>query len=220
METRSGNVYNTKKEETKIDDPEKLQLGAKIDRRHYWILRSRKTVKKIINQCIRWKLFTATPATVESTSLPEDRVRDAAVFEIVGVDLTGHLILKNKKKAWIVIFTCAVYRGVHLELVTYSSMEAFLQAFRRFIARRGRALIVYSDNGTNFKGMANTLKKIDFSRLKCDPTLKNITWKFIPPGAPWWGVWWARLIYMMKQSPFSPLSGQVDRSRNSSAPDK
>ncbi|UYV63468.1 hypothetical protein LAZ67_2004158 [Cordylochernes scorpioides] len=131
--------------------------------------------------------------------------RDAAVFEIAGVDLTGHLILKNKKKAWIVIFTCAVYRGVHLELVTSLSMEAFLQAFRRFIARRGRPLIVYSDNGTNFKGMANALKKIDFSRLKCDPTLKNITWKFIPPGAPWWGGWWERLIGMMKQLLFRIL---------------
>ncbi|UYV77878.1 hypothetical protein LAZ67_15002653 [Cordylochernes scorpioides] len=182
-----------------------LQTLLGILRENYWILRSRKTVKKIINQCIRCKRFTVTPATVESTSLPEDRVRDAAVFEIVGVDLTGHLILKNKKKAWIVIFTCAVYRGVHLELVTSLSMEAFLQAFRRFIARRGRPLIVYSDNGTNFKGMANALKKIDFSRLKCDPTLKNITWKFIPPGAPWWGGWWERLIGMMKQLLFRIL---------------
>ncbi|UYV84532.1 hypothetical protein LAZ67_X002484 [Cordylochernes scorpioides] len=182
-----------------------LQTLLGILRENYWILRSRKTVKKIINQCIRCKRFTVTPATVESTSLPEDRVRDAAVFEIVGVDLTGHLILKNKKKAWIVIFTCAVYRGVHLELVTSLSMEAFLQALRRFIARRGRPLIVYSDNGTNFKGMANALKKIDFSRLKCDPTLKNITWKFIPPGAPWWGGWWERLIGMMKQLLFRIL---------------
>ncbi|UYV71063.1 hypothetical protein LAZ67_8001573 [Cordylochernes scorpioides] len=182
-----------------------LQTLLGILRENYWILRSRKTVKKIINQCIRCKRFTVTPATVESTSLPEDRVRDAAVFEIVGVDLTGHLILKNKKKAWIVIFTCAVYRGVHLELVTSLSMEAFLQAFRRFIARRGRPLIVYSDNGTNFKGMANALKKIDFSRLKCDPTLKNITWKFITPGAPWWGGWWERLIGMMKQLLFRIL---------------
>ncbi|UYV62652.1 hypothetical protein LAZ67_2001427, partial [Cordylochernes scorpioides] len=30
MATRSGNVYNTKKEETKVDDPAKLQLGADL----------------------------------------------------------------------------------------------------------------------------------------------------------------------------------------------
>ncbi|UYV79438.1 hypothetical protein LAZ67_17002614, partial [Cordylochernes scorpioides] len=32
METHSGNVHNTKKEETKVDDPAKLQLGATIGR--------------------------------------------------------------------------------------------------------------------------------------------------------------------------------------------
>ncbi|UYV69923.1 hypothetical protein LAZ67_7001231 [Cordylochernes scorpioides] len=32
METRSGKVYNTKKEETKVDDPAKLQIGAAICR--------------------------------------------------------------------------------------------------------------------------------------------------------------------------------------------
>ncbi|UYV82217.1 hypothetical protein LAZ67_21001361 [Cordylochernes scorpioides] len=73
-------------------------------------------------------------------------------------------------------------------------MEAFLQAFRRFIDRRGRPLIVYSDNETNLRRTANTLKKIYFSRLKCDPTLKGITRKFIPPGVPWLGGWWERLI--------------------------
>ncbi|UYV62603.1 hypothetical protein LAZ67_2001287, partial [Cordylochernes scorpioides] len=66
-----------------------LQTLLGILRENYWILRSRKTVKKIINQCIRCKRFTATPATVESTSLPEDRVRDAAVFEIVGATNTS-----------------------------------------------------------------------------------------------------------------------------------
>ncbi|UYV71729.1 hypothetical protein LAZ67_9000140, partial [Cordylochernes scorpioides] len=55
------------------------------------------------------------------------------------------------------------------------------------------------------KNVRPRTKKIDFSRLKCDPTLKNITWKFIPPGAPWWGGWWERLIGMMKQLLFRIL---------------
>ncbi|UYV71802.1 hypothetical protein LAZ67_9000462 [Cordylochernes scorpioides] len=180
----------------------KLSLNDCLDKRLNLI----EIIPRLLN---KFRIYeVGASSDIEKTFLQigiKEEDRDAAVFEIAGVDLTGNLILKNKKKAWIVIFTCAVYRGVHLELVTSLSMEAFLQAFRRFIARRGRALIVYSDNGTNFKGMANALKKIDFSRLKCDPTLKNITWKFIPPGAPWWGGWWERLIGMMKQLLFRIL---------------
>ncbi|UYV83956.1 hypothetical protein LAZ67_X000696 [Cordylochernes scorpioides] len=78
--------------------------------------------------------------------------------------------------------------------------------FNASARKRGKlSLNDCSDNGTNFRGMTDTLKKIDFSRLKCDPTLKNITWKFIPPGAPWWGGWWERLIGMMKQLLFRIL---------------
>ncbi|UYV63687.1 hypothetical protein LAZ67_2005306 [Cordylochernes scorpioides] len=43
------------------------------------------------------------------------RVRDATAFEILGVDLAGPLYLKNKTKAWIVLFSCAVFRAIHLE---------------------------------------------------------------------------------------------------------
>ncbi|UYV63133.1 hypothetical protein LAZ67_2003249 [Cordylochernes scorpioides] len=181
---------------------DKLSLNDCLDKRPNLI----EIIPRLLNKFRKYEVGVSSD--IEKAFLQigiKEEDRDAAVFEIAGVDLTGHLILNNKKKAWIVIFTCAVYRGVHLELVTSLSMEAFLQAFRRFIARRGRPLIVYSDNGTNFKGMANALKKIDFSRLKCDPTLKNITWKFIPPSAPWWGGWWERLIGMMKQLLFRIL---------------
>lgn len=47
-------------------------------------------------------------------ALPEDRVKDAAVFKISGVDLTGPRILKGGEKAWLIVFTCAVNRAVHL----------------------------------------------------------------------------------------------------------
>ncbi|KAJ8958661.1 hypothetical protein NQ318_016386 [Aromia moschata] len=60
-------------------------------------------------------------------------VRDAIAFEITGVDFAGPLYLKNVTKAWICLFTCAVFRA----------------ALRRFVSRWGRPKTIYSDNGTN-----------------------------------------------------------------------
>jgi len=41
-------------------------------------------------------------------------------------------------------------KAVHLEVVSDLSTDAFLNAFKRFISRRGRLANVYFDNGTNF----------------------------------------------------------------------
>ncbi|GFY44996.1 hypothetical protein TNIN_196771 [Trichonephila inaurata madagascariensis] len=47
-----------------------------------------------------------------------EHLEKAVVFEIIGLDLAGPLILKNGEKNWILILTCAVYRAIHLELLT------------------------------------------------------------------------------------------------------
>ena len=39
------------------------------------------------------------------------------------------------------------------------STDYFIIALKRFIARRGRPLRIYSDNGTNFVGAKNALLK-------------------------------------------------------------
>lgn len=170
-----------------------------ILREKYWIIKSRKAIKQVISQCVRCLRFSAPLLKVPSTFLPADRVRDTACFEITGVDFAGPLLLKGGQKAWIVLYTCAVFRAVHIELVTSMSTEVFLQSLRRFIARRGRPTIIYSDNGSNFVGANNALKRLDVEKLMNEVKLKKITWKFIPPAAPWWGGWWERIIGMMKQ---------------------
>ncbi|GBM78279.1 hypothetical protein AVEN_46982-1, partial [Araneus ventricosus] len=121
-------------------------------REKYWIIKARKTIRNCIRKCVKCQRFKAKKCEVTPGILPKDRVRDAATFEIVGVDLAGPLYLRNGPKAYIVLYTCAVYRAIHLELITSLTTEVFLQSLRRFIARRGRPTTIYSDNGTNFKG--------------------------------------------------------------------
>ncbi len=52
---------------------------------------------------------------------------------MTGADLAGPTYLKRAcQKAWIVIFTCAVYRVIHLELVISQSTEVFMKGMRQF----------------------------------------------------------------------------------------
>ncbi|XP_011706438.1 PREDICTED: uncharacterized protein LOC105461630 [Wasmannia auropunctata] len=102
-------------------------------REKFWILRYRRTVQSVIYKCTVCRRYAAKNMEASPGTLPEDRVRDAAAFEIVGIDYAGPLFLKGGRKAYICLFTCAVYRAVHLELVTSLSTEEFLEAFRRFI---------------------------------------------------------------------------------------
>ncbi|GBM60852.1 hypothetical protein AVEN_179007-1 [Araneus ventricosus] len=87
-----------------------IQILMSSLRENYWILKSRKTIRQVIRTCVICQRFASQPLEVVSAPLPEDRVRDAYVFEVVGVDLCGPLYLKNKTKCWAVLFTCAVYR--------------------------------------------------------------------------------------------------------------
>lgn len=130
--------------------------------------------------------------------LPTDRIETTKCFGVVGVDLAGPLVLKNLDKAW-VVYTSAVYRAVHLEVVTSLSTEAFIGTLRKFVARRGRPDVVYSDNGTNFRGCDNLVSRIDWKEVEKYARVKSIHWKFNLATAAWWGGCWERLVGLMKQ---------------------
>ena len=48
---------------------------------------------------------------------------------------------------------------MHIEITHSLNSDSFIQALRRVIARRGNIKVLYSDNGTNFVGCENELKK-------------------------------------------------------------
>ncbi|GFX73914.1 uncharacterized protein TNCV_397251 [Trichonephila clavipes] len=131
-----------------------------ILRERFWIVKGKRIVRSVIKECLTCKRQKIKHLEVPFPPLPKDRTEVAAVFQVSGVDLAGPLLTKSKQKAWIVLFTCAVFRAVHLELITSLSTTDFIQAMRRFIARRGRISVMYSDNGTNFTGLNNALRLV------------------------------------------------------------
>ncbi|GFY01822.1 integrase catalytic domain-containing protein [Trichonephila clavipes] len=182
---------------------ELMHAGVSIVMNHlresFWILKGRKLIRQIIQKCTRCKRFSAQKTEVVPSSLPKDRVSNSKIFQVVGIDLAGPLHLKDRRKGWIVLFTCAVFRAVHFELITSFSTAAFLQSLRRFISRRGRPTIIYSDNGTNFVGSNSALNSIDWDVVMTKANIQKIKWKFNPPSAAWWGGFWERMIQMLKQ---------------------
>ncbi|KAJ8976805.1 hypothetical protein NQ317_018464 [Molorchus minor] len=68
---------------------------------------------------------------MESPPLPVDRVRDAAIFEVTGVDFAGPLYLKSGEKAWVCLFTSAVQYIVQYTL-NYLLLYLHLVSFKFF----------------------------------------------------------------------------------------
>ncbi|CAG7832496.1 unnamed protein product [Allacma fusca] len=114
------------------------------------IPQARRTIRKVVVNCTKCSRFDCTKIKTSPAPLPVDRIRSAAAFEVTGIDMAGPLYLRKGEKSLIVVFTCAVYRALHLELVPSFSTESFLQSLRRFVARRGRPTIIYTDNGLGF----------------------------------------------------------------------
>ncbi|CAK1579886.1 unnamed protein product [Parnassius mnemosyne] len=76
--------------------------------------------------------------------LPRVRITPARPFLHSGVDFAGpYQILRSKgrgfniTKAYIAIFVCMSTKAIHLVLVGDLTSEAFIGAFRRFVARMG-----------------------------------------------------------------------------------
>ncbi|UYV74106.1 hypothetical protein LAZ67_11002128 [Cordylochernes scorpioides] len=167
-------------------------------REKFWIIGGRRLIKQIIGKCVICRRHNQKPIQTPGAALPTNRIGLGKPFEVTGVDLLGPLYLKGGSKVWVALFTCAVYRAVHLEIVRTLEANTFLLALKRFICRRGRPGKIYSDNGTNFSKTNELLKRLDWGEIERESSVKRIQWIFIHPSAPWWGGFWERLVRVVK----------------------
>ncbi|XP_077560520.1 uncharacterized protein LOC144175312 [Haemaphysalis longicornis] len=174
-------------------------------RERYWIVRGRQLVKSVVRSCAVCRRYSASHIEADTGLLPPERTTKAEPFEVVGIDFAGPLFVNEKDKmvkVYIVLFTCAVTRAVHLELVTDMSTGTFIQAFRRFVSRRGLCRVVYSDNALTFKraskDMGNLWKALRHPDSQSYFSNSGIEWKFIAERAPWWGGFYERMVRSVK----------------------
>lgn len=162
-------------------------------RDHYWIVRGRQIVRASLSRCRRCHLFRAQPFAMRPAPLPRSRVTAARPFSRAGVDFAGPLYVKRPlgsepEKAYVAVFTCAVTRALHLELVRSMRTDDFIRAYRRFTARRLSPNSILSDNATYFKAAATIL------------AAEGVSWSFIVERAPWWGGFWESMVRLTKHA--------------------
>jgi hypothetical protein len=180
-----------------------------------WILKGRQVAKKILARCLTCNRVNRKPYDQPTGPLQVDRCTMSQPFDVTGVDLAVPVYLRRSNaKSWICLFTCAVTRALHLELVQTLTAVGFLMAFDRFVSRFGICQIVYSDNAKTFhranKDLAEIWKGAE-PEILIDLANRGITWKFIPEGAPWWGGFWERMVKTTKQALIKNRNGPFNR---------
>ena len=179
-------------------------------RQEYWIPCGRQLVKKLLNRCVICKKWCGKGFQVpEAAPLPEMRLKDGVPFHYTGTDFCGPLYVRREKnmsdKCYICIFTCAVTRAIHLEIVEDLTTQTFLLALRRFIACRGQPKLICSDNAKTYKLAVKTLEEM-WVEVVLDEELhdyisgEGIEWKFNVARASWYGGIFERLIGSVKNT--------------------
>jgi hypothetical protein len=173
-------------------------LAASLNR-HYYITGCRKVVRSVTHGCVICRRSTAKPKPQLLGQVPVERITPDSVFNGVGVDYAGPFLLKYGSirkpsfiKAYVCLFVSLSTKAVHLELASDLSTDAFIAALRRFVARRGKPSLIWSDHGTNFVGAVRELKEFVafFQNQKTQGVIsefcamQNITWKSIPERTP------------------------------------
>ena len=158
----------------------------------YWIVGVRRAAKRVKRACLACQRQDAAALNAPVAPLPEVRASKAPPFAVTGIDFFGPLFILPKKKVYVCLFTCAVTRAIHLELVDSLGLADFLLAFKRFCARRGTPATIYSDNARTFVSASSSL------RAELGPACPE--WKFIAPRAAWWGGFWEKMVRSVKSS--------------------
>lgn len=173
------------------------QLLLASIRESYWPIGGRNLAKACYHKCVLCRRMKGKVVAPIMGNLPQERLRPGYPFESTGVDYAGPILCASRQgrgcrlvKVYIAIFICFTTKAIHLELVGDLTSKSYLLALHRFIARRGKPVDIFSDNGTSFVGAYNELSKFlksNSSSLSEDAAKDGIRFHFIPAYTPHFG---------------------------------
>ena len=91
--------------------------------------------------------------------------------------------------------------AVHIEVVCDLSVQTFLLAFHTFSSQKSLPSVMIFDNASTFLAEAEDLQRLfESETLQGELERHNVTWRFIPKRAPWYGGFWERMVGLTKQA--------------------
>ena len=176
-------------------------------RTRFWIVRARRVIKGIARTCVTCKRLRGKPCTQLMGQLPGERVESGkAPFTYCAIDIFGPYWVKygrGEVKRYGCLYTCLSIRAIHVEVLETLDTQSFINAFRRFSARRGLPEVVYSDNGTNLSSgeaeLRRSMQDLSQGEIQSYAVKRDITWHFIPPTASHMGGVYERMIGTFKK---------------------
>src|SRR4051794_10483342 len=93
--------------------------------------------------------------------------------------------------------------SVSLEVMDSLNTMSFLNAYRRFVATRGRPSLILSDNGSQFR-LAGKVFEAAWSEMSNDKEFleyfarEQTSWRYLTALSPWKGGLYERLVALVK----------------------
>jgi hypothetical protein len=167
----------------------------------FWIVCCPKAVSSFIYHCVTCRKQRGKVMGQKMCDVPTERTESTPPFTVCGMDCFGPFFVseyRKQRKVYGVIFTCFALRAVHIELVSDLSTDAFINAYRCFIAIRGNVQEVHCDRGSNFVGASNDLQNalhsIPDAEVQTAFAKYNCNFKFNTPTASHMGGLWESQI--------------------------
>jgi len=187
-------------------------------REKYFVIHSRQEVKRCIKDCAECsRCHRGGKAQQQMAPLPRIRLEvTERPFTNCATDFAGPFYTmqgrgKARLKRYLCLFVCLQTRCCHLEMATSLETDGFMNAFTRFVARRGWPKLMLSDNGTNYVGAQREIKElvenIDQEKVQRMTSNRGVTWLFNPPAGPHFGGVFEIMIKAAKRAIYAELSG-------------
>ena len=190
-----------------------LVFGALQQDWGLWPVGNAKTVRFYTSNCLRCLLVQKSRGQQLMAPLPSARLKPrCSVFAYASSDLAGPFsvsIGRSTVKRWLCIFVCLVTTSIRIEVASDLSATSFINVFQRFLCSTGfRTKFIRTDNGTNFTGANNLIRKevrdalrdLQTTTIESKMDEWEVEWQFGPPEASHHGGVYERQIRTIRKA--------------------